>query len=209
MVQETPEGQPLRGSEDAAFPFVLAEAVAALEEGGVDHLLMGGVLQSSYGRQRWTHDIDFLVRPEDARRALEVLGKHGFHTEETDHAWIYKGFLSDVMVDVIFRSAGGIELDDEMLAHARRLLIGGRMTTVIAPEDLIIMKAAATALVTPGHWFDALAIMAETEMDWDYLVHRARHHAVRRVLSLLLFAESNDVGVPRRALVALASEVIG
>jgi predicted nucleotidyltransferase len=209
VTEETPEGRPLRGSEHEAFEAVLKEALVALEESAVDYLLIGGILQASYGRARRTHDIDFLVRPEDALIVLEALAKRGFRTEQTDRTWLYKGFLNDVMVDVIFHSAGGLQLGEEMMHRARRVRLGGRMALVIAPEDLIVINVAATAEVVPGHWYDALAILSETEIDWDYLVHRARHHAARRVLSLLLFAESTDIAVPRRALSALAAEVIG
>jgi hypothetical protein len=33
-------------------------------------------------------------------------------------------------------------------------------------------------------------------MDWDYLLHRAKQHGARRVLSVLLYAQSNDLTVP-------------
>ena len=46
---------------------------------------------------------------------------------------------------------------------------------------------------------DALAIIARTPLDWTYLVERARQAGPRRVLSLLLYAESNDLAVPAEA----------
>src|SRR2546421_487999 len=81
-------------------------ATAALDAEGVDYLLMGGVGSAAVGRPRWTHDIDFFVRPEDAHRVLKTLAKAGFTTEETYPDWLFKGFKNDVMVDVIFKSAG-------------------------------------------------------------------------------------------------------
>ena len=66
----------------------------------------------------------------------------------------------------------------------------------MSPEDLVVMKAIATSEDTPRYWYDAVAIIAQTELDWDYLVTRAKQHGARRVLSLLLFADSLDLVVP-------------
>src|SRR6195256_4256204 len=103
---------------DQAFTHVLREAVEAVSQAGYPFLVLGGLASSLVGRPRWTHDIDFLVRPDDARDILEVLARAGFTTEETDPVWIYKAFKDDVMVDIIFMVMGGIYLDDEMLAHS-------------------------------------------------------------------------------------------
>ena len=48
----------------------------------------------------------------------------------------------------------------------------------------------------PRHWHDALAVLAVSELDCDYLTRRARQYGARRVLSLLLYAQSNDLIVP-------------
>lgn len=59
------------------------------------------------------------------------------------------------------------------------------------------MKAVAADEDTPRYWYDALGIIAHgDDLDWDYLVRRARQHGVRRILSLLIYAQSNDLVVP-------------
>lgn len=58
------------------------------------------------------------------------------------------------------------------------------------------MKAVAAGEDTARYWYDALGILARSELDWSYLVARARQHGARRVLSLLLFASSIDLVVP-------------
>ena len=105
-------------SESHRFLEVLSEAVEALEQEHFDYLLMGGVSSATLGRPRFTHDIDLFVRPEDATAALEALSGAGFDPERTDARWLYKAFKNKVMVDLIFRSAGDIYLDAEMLEHA-------------------------------------------------------------------------------------------
>ena len=182
-----------------AITAVLAEAIAALDAEEVPHLLMGGLVVARYARPRATDDVDVFVRPEHAGRALDALAAAGFEVDEADPMWLYKAHKDGVLVDVIFRSSGEVYLDDEMLARGVRDEIRGTAATLIAPEDLLVIKAIATAEHGPHHWYDALAIIARTQLDWTYLVERARQAGPRRVLSLLLYAESNDLAVPAEA----------
>jgi predicted nucleotidyltransferase len=98
---------------------VVAEAAAALERGGVEYVLIGGVASSVHGRPRATDDIDILVDPRDADRALAALGAADFETEETDPHWIYKASMDGLTVDVMFNIKGDVHVDEEMLARAR------------------------------------------------------------------------------------------
>jgi predicted nucleotidyltransferase len=184
----------------------LADVSSALEEAGVGYALIGGLASSAYGRPRWTHDIDVFVHPDDAGRTLEVLASQGFATQKTDSRWLYKGVRDGVLVDVIFRSTGDVYLDEEMLARSQIREVKGRRVRAVAPEDLILIKAVVHDEWTPRHWFDAQAILARTDLDWEYLVRRARLSAFR-VLSLLLFARSNDVAVPDEPIQSLLEMV--
>jgi predicted nucleotidyltransferase len=175
----------------------LREVTAALERSNVRYVLIGGLGSSVYGRPRSTEDVDVLVRPEDALPALEALGAAGFDTEETNPHWIYKATRDSVTVDVIFKVSGDIYLDDEMQERAQRHELHGVDVWVAPPEDMLVIKAIAHDEPSFRHWHDALAILAEArgELDWEYMVRRAAHGA-RRVLSLLVYAQSNDLVVP-------------
>jgi hypothetical protein len=61
---------------------------------------------------------------------------------------------------------------------------------------------------TPRHWGDALGVIADSELDWDYLARRARKGA-RRVLALLLYAQSNDLVVTDETVRALFDSLYG
>lgn len=183
---------------DELFELVLADTVQVLEGEKVPYVFMGGIGAATHGRPRWTHDIDVFVRPEDAGRLLRALGAAGFRTEQTFPDWLYKAFKHDVLVDVIFKSLGGILLDDEMLERAERVEFLGLPVCVMAPEDLLVVKALVHDEHMPRHWHDALAIVSRCDLDWDYVVRRARRHGARRVLSLMLYAQSNDLVVPAR-----------
>lgn len=202
------EHQELRGSDDALFAAVLADTARLLDGAEIEYVVMGGLGFSSLGQPRWTHDIDFFLRPDQAKEALNLLATQGFHTEETDPWWLYKAFRDEVMVDLIFRSAGDIYLDAEMLERASMRDIGDSSIRVISPEDLVVIKCVTTSEASPYHFYDALGIISACEMDWDYLLHRARHGGLRRLFSLLLFAQSNDLDVPNAVLKRLAGLVL-
>ncbi len=179
---------------DRHFLDVLREALDVLERSAVPHLLMGGLAIAVLGRPRWTHDIDVFVRPNDARRALETFKEAGFEVKETDPTWLFKATKKGVLVDLIFRSHG-IYLDDEMLRRAVETSFKGERVRLLPPEDLILIKVSAFGEQTAYHWFDALSLLASSEIDWDYLLYRSRR-AVRSLLSLLVYAQAGDIAVP-------------
>jgi hypothetical protein len=193
---------------DESFADVLAIAASAANRALVPYGLMGGIASSIYGRPRWTHDIDLLVRPADAPHVLGVLDDAGFDTSRTDEFWLYKGRRDGVLVDVIFRALGGIYMDDEMIGRIRGASFMGVPLQVLPPEDLVVIKAIVGNEATPRHWGDALGVVANTELDWSYLATRARH-GVKRVLSFLVYAQANDLPVPSEAVSELYSLAYG
>jgi predicted nucleotidyltransferase len=187
--------------EDGVFAQVLKETVESLDASAIPYAVVGGLATYGFGRPRATRDIDLLVLPRDAERVLEVLAERGFETEHTDEKWLYKAFRDHVQVDVIFMTAG-FYFDDEMAARSVEAQVWGTRVRFIPPEDLVVIKAKCATEAAPRHWHDALAILASAPLDWDYLLRRAGR-AERRVLSLLLYAQSNDVHVPNQVIRAM------
>jgi predicted nucleotidyltransferase len=182
--------------DDATVVSVLADLVDALHGSGLRALLMGGIGSAAQARPRITDDIDLFVHVEDADDLIEHLGRNGFEVERTDPRWLYKARRHGVLVDVIFRSSGDIYLDQQVLDHARVGTYKGIDVPMVAAEDLLVIKAVTASEHTPHHWYDALGLIALAELDWSYLLERARRCGPRRVLSLLLYAESSDLAVP-------------
>jgi predicted nucleotidyltransferase len=194
------------GTDDATFTEVLREAVHTAERTGLRFLVLGGLASSMVGRPRWTHDIDLLIRADDAQDVLAAFREAGFDTEETDPVWIFKAYKRGVMVDIIFMVTGGIYLDQEMEDHA---LVGdyrGLRIRIPSAEDQVVIKAIVHREETSRHWFDALSILGRSELDWEYLLHRARLGA-RRMLALLIYAQSSDILVPSWVIRRLYEEV--
>jgi len=82
----------------------------------------------------------------------------------------------------------------------------------VAPrEDLVVIKAMMHNEDTPRHWYDALGMLGNAgtdEIDWEYLLFRARLGS-RRVLSLLLYAQSCDLVLPDGMVHALYEQITG
>jgi predicted nucleotidyltransferase len=186
---------------------VLADAVQALDEDGIDYVLIGGQASSLLGRPRCSSDIDLLVTPEDAPRALCALGRACFETERTNPHWLFKAFRDDVLIDLLFKVRGDIYLDSEMLRRSTMRRFRGTQVRAVPAEDLIVMKAIVHDEETPRHWWDALAIIASGDLDWDYLIARSRR-APRRMLAFLCYAASVDLPVPSPALRELGRMVM-
>ena len=76
-----------RGFEDTeldALHAVFAEVIHTLERYDVPYAVVGGLASAALGRPRASADVDVLVMPQDARRALGVLGDAGFAIDETN-----------------------------------------------------------------------------------------------------------------------------
>ena len=208
-----PESEPYGGEEvervevdEEVFLAVVRDATGSLEKAGIDYGLMGALASAIFGRPRWTLDIDIFIRPQDARRAVEALEAAGFESKPSQHNWLVKCVRDRVLVDLIFTAKGGIYLDDQMLQRIRPVEHRGMMLRVVPPEDLVVMKAIASDQDTPRYWHDSLGIIAASDLDWDYLVQRARI-GPRRVLSLLLHAQADDLIVPDRVIKSIYQAV--
>jgi predicted nucleotidyltransferase len=192
---------------EAELLATLADVVSSLDAAGIDHALMGGISAYTMARPRVTEDIDLFVRPGDVQSVFDALDAGGFETREHDRSWLAKAWKRGVLVDIIFRSSGDIYLDDEMMGRRHVGDYKGVRVGMVAPEDLLVIKALAAAEPTPHHWYDALALIARCDLDWDYVLHRARQAGPRRVLSLLLYAESSDLVVPSTTISTLYETV--
>lgn len=193
------------GSDDAAFAGVLRTLVEALRD--VDFGVLGGVASAAYGRPRWTKDIDVFCRADEAGHVLDLLAGAGFEVERTNPTWIYKAWRDGVLVDVIFKVKSEIYFDAEMIARIRNVEFEGVQIPILAPEDVIVAKAIAGDEESPWHWYDALGILAVNELDWDYLLERARK-SPNRVISLLHYAISIDIPVSMGALRRLHESIV-
>jgi hypothetical protein len=130
----------------------MKRASAALRDENVDHMLGGGIAIWARGGPPTDHDVDLLVREEDADRALEVLAAAGFRSERPPEQWLYKAWDDDNLVDLVFHPAGG-PVGDEHFARATELEVSAHRLLVASIDDVLVTK-----------------LLAITEQDPDYRV---------------------------------------
>lgn len=189
---------------------VLRDSIITLRRTDIPHVVFGSIATKALGRPRPDlpdEDIDLMIRPPDATPARGALHEAGFVVEETDPSWINRAKRGGVTVDLIFRTAGEMHLDQEMLDRAVPFQLSGVEVPLIPAEDFAVMKAVLYQEHRPFEWFDALALISRPHVDWGYLVRRAIRHGAQRVLSLLIYARSSGLTVPDEAIAELARSV--
>ena len=120
----------------------LKKAAGALREGGITFVLGGGIACAAQGGPESDHDVDLLLRPQDADRALAVLDEAGFRPERPPEGWLYKAWDGDVFVDLIFQTSEG-EVADNVFERATDMEVYAVPMLVLAPEDLLASKLLA------------------------------------------------------------------
>jgi predicted nucleotidyltransferase len=121
----------------------MKKAAAALRDAGVPFMLGGGLAAWARGGPESDHDLDLMVKPEDADEALEVLTELGMRPERPPEAWLYKVWDGNgVMVDLIFEPVG-IQIDDEALDRADELEVEAVGMRVMPLEDVLVTKLLA------------------------------------------------------------------
>jgi hypothetical protein len=132
-------------SEDNALNGMLPtlkKAAAAMRDADIPYLVAGGVASWVRGGPSTEHDLDFLVKPSDAERALAVLEEAGLRPERPPEEWLYKAYDGDVLVDLIFCPAG-LDVDDELIDRGEEREVEAMTMRVLRAEDLLVSKLMA------------------------------------------------------------------
>jgi hypothetical protein len=167
-------------SDDLPFDEIertLKRTVGALREAGVPFLLAGSLASWARGGPPTRHDLDVIVKPEDAERALEALGESGMRPERPVEEWLLKAWDGDVLVDLIF-SPRGLEVTDELLERSDERHVLGTTMSVLALEDLLASKL----LALDEHRLDLAPVLQiaralREQIDWQALRDRTRGSA--------------------------------
>jgi hypothetical protein len=120
----------------------LKRAAAALRDADIPYALGGGLACWAHGAPESEHDVDLMVRPQDADRALQVLTDSGMRPVRPPEGWLLKAYDGDVLVDVIFEPNGG-PVDDELLSRVTVREVAAVRMPVLALEDVIASKLLA------------------------------------------------------------------
>jgi predicted nucleotidyltransferase len=150
----------------------LKKAAAALREAKVPFTLAGGIAAWARGGPESDHDVDFLLKPEDADRALTALEEAGMRPEKPPEPWLFKAYDGDVMIDLIF-SPAGLEVTDEVIQRADEIEVWAMPMRVLRPEDILVTKLCAMT----EHTIDyeaclEIARALREQIDWNALRER-------------------------------------
>lgn len=153
----------------------LKKAAAALREADVPFLLGGGLAVWARGGPESEHDLDLMVKPEDADAALKALEDAGFRGERPPEEWLYKGWDGDVLVDLIFEPSGN-PVDGPMFERAEELDVQAVSMKVMSLEDVMVTKLLALR----EHELDyenviEVARALREQVDWDRVWQETSH----------------------------------
>lgn len=127
--------------DDTAATFVptMKKAAAALRDAGVPYALTGGLAAWARGGPDTSHDIDFVVKPEDAERAQTALVEAGMRPERPPEGWLLKVYDGDILVDLISEPNGG-PVDDGWLERADEREVMAMAMPLASLEDIMVSK---------------------------------------------------------------------
>jgi hypothetical protein len=153
----------------------LKKGAAALRDAGVPFALGGGLAAWARGGPESDHDLDFMVKPEDADAALAVLESIGMRGERPPEPWLYKAWDENgVMVDLIFEPVG-LPITDGTLERADYLEVEAVGMRVLVLEDVLVTKLLA--LDEQNLNYQSLVQMARPvreQVDWEDVRERTR-----------------------------------
>ena len=184
------------GSPDTEHPLPaieasLKKAVAALREADIPFLLAGSLAVWARGGPETRHDLDFVIKPEDAERALTVLADAGMRPETPPEEWLRKAWDGDVLIDLI-HAPRGLEVTDEVMARGELLHVIGITIPVMAIEDVLTTKLMALH----EHELDYTSVLriaraVREQIDWPAL----RRRTERSPFASAFFVLCEELGI--------------
>ena len=169
----------------------MKRAAGALRDADVPFVLGGGLAGWARGGPISDHDVDLLVRPEDAADAVRVLEELGLRTEKPPEGWLYKAYDGEVMIDVIYEPATG-PVTDEVIERADEIEVLSTRMKVMALEDIMATKLLAlneTHLDLKGALEMARAV--REQVNWDEVRERTKDSPYAKAF----FALVEELGV--------------
>jgi Uncharacterised nucleotidyltransferase len=173
----------------------LRRSAGALIKADVPFVLGGGLAIWARGGPATGHDLDLMVRPQDAERALEALRSEGMRVEKPPEGWLYKAWDGDVLIDLIFEPVGE-PVDDGLFTRAEKLEVSAVPMQVMAVDDVMVAKLKAL----DEHELDyerplEFARSLREQIDWESVRQRTRESPYAKAF----FTMVEELGiVPRR-----------
>ena len=179
------------GEGFAAIEHALKRAAGALRDAGVPFLLGGSLASWARGGPETQHDLDLMIKPEDAERALQALVDAGMRADDPPEEWLVKAYDGDVLVDLIF-APKGLPMTDEVIARGEEMAVLSMDMRVMALEDVLVTKLMA--LSEHALRYESLLRITRAlreQVDWDTV--RARTESSPFARAFFVLAEGLDI----------------
>jgi hypothetical protein len=158
----------------------MKRASAALRDEGVAHMLGGGLAIWARGGPPTDHDVDLLLREEDAEQALDVLAAVGFRPEKPPEQWLYKAWDDGNLVDLVFHPAGG-PITDAHFARASELEVSAHTMLVSSVDDVLVTRLLAINEQDPDYRVVLeVARALREQVNWQSVARRTGHSPFAR-----------------------------
>jgi hypothetical protein len=118
-------------------------AAGILNDAEIEFVLGGGLSAWARGGPRSEHDVDFLIKPDDAEPALAAFDAAGWKTERPPEGWLYKTWHENgALVDLIFDPASG-PITQEIIDRSDEGEVMALRAKVATLEDVLVSKLLA------------------------------------------------------------------
>jgi hypothetical protein len=175
-------------------------AAQVLDEARVPYVLGGSLAAWVRGGPESCNDLDLIIRPDDAERALAAFEGAGMRTERPAEGWLVKAWFDDILIDLIFKPMG-MEIGEEVFERAEPASAWGVPVLAMGLDDVMVSKL----LSMDEHDLDfepalQIARTLREKLDWPQIRARtADSPYARAFLTLLEQLELLPHSVPGRA----------
>jgi hypothetical protein len=172
----------------------LKVVAVALKEGDVPFALAGGYALWARGGPEPDHDVDFVVSEEDAGPAARLLAGHELLVVDPPEDWLFKVYVGESMVDVLFRPNGG-PMRREVLADVDELEVESVRMPVLSAT--VLMQHKLSSMEEHACDFGKVLPVARSvreQVDWDHVRRETAGNDFAETFLILL--ERLDVITP-------------
>lgn len=164
----------------------MKRTAAALREAGIEFALGGSVAFWARGGPETAHDLDVILRRDDAEAGLAALEAAGMTPERPPEGWLLKAWDGDVLVDLIWELSGLGDVG-EALERADEITVAALPVRVLALEDAMVSKL----LALDEHHLDMepslrIARAVREQVDWRQVRSRVQDSPFARAFLCLL-----------------------
>lgn len=162
-------------------------AAGILQQCGIPFALAGGLAAWAHGGPKSEHDVDYVLRPEDADTALGAFESHGWKTDRPPEGWLFKAWHENgALVDLVFSPAGG-PITNAIIERAPEREIMALRIRVFSLEDVMTTKLLAITEQEPD--FSSVLELARAvreQIDWNAVRERTRQSPFARAFFTLV-----------------------